>query len=134
MSVPPPPRGTRVCAEFDDHLRVLQRTLTRHRLILFTGMSGSGKSTYLSLLVHCHPDFQGRPYDWIGPTPIDWSSIEPSEELVLVDEIQRPIELMGIFDQLADEDKHTPRDKLLAALTVSYIRTCLPGSAMSMRS
>ncbi len=80
----------------DDYLRLLDRSLAGFDALVFTGVSGSGKSSYLRLLVERHPDFDSTPVSRIGPAPIDWHRVEPREELVLVDEIHGPFELLRV--------------------------------------
>lgn len=45
---------------FDDYLSLRSRDFSRHRLIVFTGRSGSGKSTAIRFLLEEHPDLRGR--------------------------------------------------------------------------
>ena len=44
---------------YDDFLGLLGRDFSRHRLVLFCGASGSGKSTAIRFLLERHPDFNG---------------------------------------------------------------------------
>jgi hypothetical protein len=83
-------------APVNDHLGLLQRSFEKPRLIVFTGMSGSGKSSCIELLLGEHPEFVGRGYATIGPAPISWPEDIPPTELVVVDELQRFIELMQV--------------------------------------
>jgi hypothetical protein len=75
-------------APVNDHLGLLERSLASLKMIVFTGMSGSGKSTCIDLLLAEHPEFAGRDYTTIGPTPIIWPEADPPTELVVVDELQ----------------------------------------------
>jgi len=77
----------------NDHLGLLAQTFTGLRMIVFTGMSGSGKSTCIDLLLDEHPQFAGREYAIIGPAPIKWPRADPQTELVVVDELLRFPEL-----------------------------------------
>jgi hypothetical protein len=83
-------------APVNDHLGLLERSLASLQMIVFTGMSGSGKSTCIDLLLAEHPDFAGRDYTTIGPTPITWPEADPPTELVVVDELQRFGELRHV--------------------------------------
>jgi hypothetical protein len=85
-----------VTSKLDDHLDLLGRDLSDRRLVVFSGMSGSGKSTYLSLLLDRHPDFVGRAFDRLFPAPIDWLNVRPAAELVVIDELQSVTELTGV--------------------------------------
>ena len=73
----------------NDHLGLLGRSFASLRMIVFTGMSGSGKSTCIDLLLAEHPEFAGRDYAMIGPAPITWPGADPRTELVVVDELLR---------------------------------------------
>ena len=79
-----------------DHLGLLEQSLAERQLIVFTGMSGSGKSSYIELLLDKHPDFQGRAHstirseDLLGPTP------DSLEKLVVIDELQRVRDLRPV--------------------------------------
>ncbi len=77
----------------NDHLGLLERSFASLRMIVFTGMSGSGKSTCVDLLLAEHPDFAGRDYVTLAPAPISWPEDDPPTELVIVDELQRLREL-----------------------------------------
>ena len=77
----------------NDHLGLLRRSFASVRMIVFTGMSGSGKSTCLDLLLAEHPDFAGRQHTTIGPAPSTLPVADPPTELVVVDELQRFREL-----------------------------------------
>jgi hypothetical protein len=80
----------------NDHLDLLKRSFGGVRMIVFTGMSGSGKSTCIDLLLAEHPDFAGRDYVTIRPAAISWSEEDPSTKLVVVDELQSFRELWRI--------------------------------------
>ncbi len=80
----------------NDYLRLLERSFASLRMIVFTGMSGSGKSTCIDLLLAEHPEFAGRDYATIGPALIAWPGADPPTELVVVDELQRFGELRHV--------------------------------------
>lgn len=45
---------------FDDHLGLRSTDFSDRKLVVFTGRSGSGKSTAIRWLLDEHPDFRGR--------------------------------------------------------------------------
>jgi len=71
----------------DDHLELLDRSFAGVRLVVFTGMSGSGKTTCIDLLQAEHPEFADQPCSRIGPAPIDWDRARVQTELVVIDEL-----------------------------------------------
>jgi len=79
-----------------DHLGLLDRSFESMRMIVFTGMSGSGKSTCIDLLLARHPEFAGQEFTKIGPAPINLPEVDPSTKLVAVDELQTFGELRHI--------------------------------------
>ena len=79
---------------FDDFLGLEQETFRRTRLIVFAGISGSGKSTALKFLCDHHPEFAGGSSQWVWmleKTP-EVGSIH-GNRLVVVDEIRDPRQL-----------------------------------------
>ena len=57
------------------------------QLIVFSGVSGSGKTTTLQQLVSCHQNYQHEPRTDITGSPIDWTRIYSSTQLVVIDEL-----------------------------------------------
>jgi len=80
----------------NDHLGLLERSFACQRMVVFTGMSGSGKSTCIDMLLAEHPDFAGRDHTIIGKAPIAWPGADPPTKLVVVDELQRLGELRHV--------------------------------------
>ena len=80
-------------SQLNDHLGLLERSFANLRMIVFTGMSGSGKTTYIEMLLAAHPDFAGRDHTKIGKAPSASPGIDPPTKLVVVDELQRLGEL-----------------------------------------
>ncbi len=72
--------------EFDDHLGLMSRDFSDIRLVVFHGISGSGKSTAIGQLLRAHPNFRGRPHSYVGGRECGWRRSEETEELVVVDE------------------------------------------------
>ncbi len=81
---------------FDDHLGLLSRDLSGVRLLALHGVSGSGKSTAIDQLLEVHPAFRDRPVNRVIGPCIDWRRLEPSAELVVVDECRAPQDLRGL--------------------------------------
>jgi len=52
---------------YHDYLSLMNRDLSRYRYIIFTGESGSGKSSYLHILSTDHRDYQGYTTQEITP-------------------------------------------------------------------
>ena len=50
---------------FDDYLGLGREAFRRTRLIVFAGISGSGKSTALKFLCDHHPEFAGGSSQWV---------------------------------------------------------------------
>ena len=84
--------------EFDDYLGLDRIDLSRYRLVVFVGRSGSGKSTAIGHLLGNHPSFRGRESavlrrpSFAGPPEIPG--------VVVVDDLVEPRELGVVLDQL----------------------------------
>ena len=50
---------------FDDFLDLAENNFHSANLLIFHGISGSGKSSYLHYLTHHHPAFKGKSSHWI---------------------------------------------------------------------
>ena len=85
-----------------DHLGLLERSFANLRMIVFTGMSGSGKTTYIEMLLATHPDFAGREHTKIGKPPNAFPVVDPPTKLVVVDELQRHGELRYVARLMRD--------------------------------
>ena len=57
------------------------------KLIVFAGVSGSGKSTMLKNLVCHHPLYKDMPRTEIIGCPVCWDQFHPTTPLVLIDEL-----------------------------------------------
>ncbi|MFN2240170.1 MAG: hypothetical protein ABR524_12345 [Thermoanaerobaculia bacterium] len=84
--------------EFDDYLGLDRLDLSRFRLIVFIGRSGSGKSTAIGHLLNTHPSFRWRESavlrrpSFAGPPGLPM--------LVAVDDLVEPRELRVVVDLL----------------------------------
>ena len=74
---------------FHDYLGLLDTCLAKHRLIVFCGCSGAGKSSYIQELLAQHEDLQGGPIHHIlEGRPLAWNEPIPAEpSTVVVDEL-----------------------------------------------
>ena len=81
---------------FDDFLGLKNEKFQGVEMIIFSGTSGSGKSSYLSYLEQSHPYFQDIQKRWIWTMhrPIKFSLINQNE-LLLIDEIISPRQLLS---------------------------------------
>jgi len=91
---------------FDD-LELACSTYASKRLLVFTGCSGSGKSTAIDFLLRHNPGFNNQPYSTITGGPIDWQQhdLNQLEELVVIDELLTSADLWPIAKLL--RRKHT---------------------------
>ena len=74
---------------FHDYFSLADKDLSAARLIVFSGCSGSGKSSYMRFLSQKHPDFRGTNSSLIDTgRPLEWPRIDKNTlaQLVLVDE------------------------------------------------
>ena len=85
---------------FDDWLGLDRRDFSRNRLIVFHGMSGSGKSTAIRYLIVSHPDFRHREPLHVNGPPFDRVHARPSDVLV-IDELLRPADLTPLLRVIA---------------------------------
>ncbi|MDP7048170.1 MAG: hypothetical protein QF721_01845 [Verrucomicrobiota bacterium] len=79
---------------FDDTLGLRQKAFHDTRLIVFTGISGSGKSTALKFLCDHHPSFSAGSRRWLWMTGLI-PDVKPirGHRLVVVDELCHPRQL-----------------------------------------
>jgi energy-coupling factor transporter ATP-binding protein EcfA2 len=83
---------------FDDFLDLAARDLSRHRLIVFQGASGSGKTTALRFLLERHRDFSGRRYLYLqGPPFADraWPRVIAVDEATGAEDLRLVDALLG---------------------------------------
>ena len=112
---------------FDDFLGVMTADLTRDKLLIFHGCSGSGKSHYLRQLTE-HPSFINHEPSWFYSDPKRDGNVRSvrnpgAPRLALVDELTRVQELTGLagllrrFDAVAVATHLNPRWYSLFQLT-----------------
>ena len=83
--------------EFDDHLGLHSVSFENTRLIVFTGISGSGKSTALKFLTDHHPDFREHSHHWLWLKGKEQKSkTVRGHRLVVVDEVVNPLQLFKV--------------------------------------
>ena len=87
---------------FDDFLSLKKQNFNNSRLLIFHGISGSGKSSNLNYIAHHHPSFQNQSVKWIW-THHKRFKVQAihSYNLVVVDEIISPFQLPAIFKLLS---------------------------------
>ena len=81
---------------FDDFLNLAAGDLGGLRLIVFSGVSGSGKSTALRFLAESHASFQTRPVLELDCQPDLRSAPHVTDHLILCDEVRQVRELAGL--------------------------------------
>lgn len=86
---------------FDDFLGLSRQGFEDVRLVLFHGMSGSGKSSCLHFLAYHHPFFRNQSIHWIWTKHkrVKVHSIQ-AYDLVVIDEIVSPFQLFSIHKLL----------------------------------
>ncbi len=70
---------------FDDYLALRDRDFSRDRLVVFTGRSGSGKSTAIRFLLDEHPDFRGRRRIILEGPP--FTRVEAGADVIAIDDL-----------------------------------------------
>lgn len=84
---------------FDDYLALASRDFSRDRLVVFTGRSGSGKSTAIRFLLDEHRDFRGREASIIeGPR---FARLQSEADVVAVDDLTTVADLPRVLRLLA---------------------------------
>lgn len=91
---------------FDDFLNLSKQNFNDTRLLIFHGVSGSGKSSNLNYTAHHHSSFQNQKVKWIWTLHKKFS-VETIEnfDLVVVDEIVSPFQLPAITRLLRTNKK-----------------------------
>ncbi len=81
---------------FDDFLNLAGQDLGGLRLIVFTGVSGSGKTTALRFLAESHASFRDRPRLQLGGLPALGDVPRVEHHLILCDEVRHAGQLAGL--------------------------------------
>jgi len=88
---------------FDDFLGLGNEKLEGTRLIILTGVSGSGKTTALKYLADHHPAFRNQPKHWMWTMQKLRNGIPVRRKrLVVVDEIEEVRQLARVWRLLID--------------------------------
>jgi hypothetical protein len=87
--------------QFDDFLGLGRQSFEQTDLLIFHGVSGSGKSSNLNFLAYHHPFFRDKTVHWIWTKHkrFNIQSVQ-SYKLVVVDEIVSPIQLPAVYSLL----------------------------------
>jgi hypothetical protein len=87
--------------QFDDFLGLGRQSFEQTDLLIFHGVSGSGKSSNLKFLAYHHPFFRDKTVHWIWTKHkrFNIQSVQ-SYKLVVVDEIVSPIQLPAVYSLL----------------------------------
>jgi tRNA uridine 5-carbamoylmethylation protein Kti12 len=86
---------------FDDFLKLRNRYLGAEELIIFTGSSGSGKTTYLKYLLTEHPDIIPKTTFHFSLDADSIARIPEGTKQIIIDEILRLNQLEIVFRLLA---------------------------------
>jgi hypothetical protein len=82
---------------YDDFLNLKTAQFRSFRLVVFTGVSGSGKTTAIQWLIDHHHDFHDRPVSRVAGGGLDWAVPNVDDGLVVVDDIIRLKELAKVI-------------------------------------
>ena len=115
---------------FDDFLGLRGLELRGVRLLVFAGVSGSGKSTAMRFLEREHPQFRGMRGAALSPESAP-DALGDSRRFVLVEEVHRPRELKAVAQLLAAGTHGGSR--VAPAAGVVRRRSASPGAAASSR-
>ena len=85
---------------FDDYLSLSGVDFEPVRCLSLTGVSGSGKTTYINHLLEVHPGFAQHPFDrYQGP--LIWGEVRPDNALVVLDDLLCWRDLVGAVSLLS---------------------------------
>lgn len=85
---------------FHDHYELLNHDFKQHRLIVFTGKSGAGKSTYIKFLIENNISIKSSSKTIYAERPMQWGKINNKNDLLVLDELKTPLELYYIIKLL----------------------------------
>lgn len=91
------PKSTR---HYGDFLGLAGRRFADARLVVFTGVSGSGKSTAIEFLLESHPDFAGLDYELVAERPMSFRESYDAP-LIVVDEVVEWQHVAALFRLLS---------------------------------
>lgn len=84
---------------FEDYLALAGRDFSRTRLLVFTGRSGSGKSTAIRFLLDAHADFRARERIVLDAPPFTLPGARA--DVVAIDDLTAPTDLRAVIAALA---------------------------------
>ena len=87
-------------APFFDYLNLKQENFNKTRLIVFTGKSGAGKSTYIQFLTKHNASLKNQTIHSYASRPMNWKTIKDKNKTLVIDEIKETIELYYIIKLL----------------------------------
>jgi hypothetical protein len=85
--------------EIDDFLGLRRIDFSMTRMVLFHGISGSGKSTAIRFLAEHHTDFEDVSFDTLSGPPFRSGPPRPRRPLI-IDEILRPRDLVDLMPSM----------------------------------
>ncbi len=79
---------------FDDYLSLGTQSFSRDRLVVFTGRSGSGKSTAIRFLLEEHRDFRERPRVILEGPP--FAHLDRAADVAVLDDLTSAADLLAV--------------------------------------
>jgi hypothetical protein len=117
-----------VLEQYDDFLDLRSQSFRNVRLIVFAGVSGSGKSSAIEFLRQRHPDFVGKPFVTLLRTEAGLHFRRASQSVVWIDEVNHPYELKGVARLMRKNQvviaTHLPLAWYLPLRTIYRTRIC----------
>ncbi len=113
---------------FFDYLDLKQQDFSQTRLIVFSGQSGAGKSSYLEYLANNNESLKSCAIKTHNERPMAWSKIKSKKQTLIIDEVKNPFELYYIIRLLISGNtllvaNHAPTFlyKLIGLLTTARL-------------